>query len=339
MRRMRRNRTSSFPMAKKPITLIAEPDYSPSAVAAYRKLGPVCFWFGSGKKERARYLASADILVVRLALSVTKRLMDQMPRLKVIATSTTGLNHIDVLHARARGVTIISLRGHTSFLKTIPSTAEETMALLLALVRNIPWAFEDVKNGKWRTNLWAGRELAGKTFGIVGFGRLGNIVAKYANAFGMNVWACDPYVPARAMRRWGVKKVSMETAFKQSDVVSLHVLLTDGTHDLVKEKHLKMMKPTAYFINTARAELIEPGALYKALKNRWIAGAAIDVMRDERPNGGHLEKDPLWQYAKTRKNLIIVPHIGGTTYEAMAVTQEFIAAQVLKHCKRSKLVS
>ncbi len=325
-------------MAKKLTTLIAEPDYSPKAISAYRKLGPVCFWFGSKANERRRWLASAEIFVVRLALSVTKDLMDQMPKLKVIATSTTGLNHIDTPYAQERGVKIISLRGHTGFLKTIPSTAEETIAFMLALTRNIPWAFEDVKNGSWRTNKWAGRELSGKTLGIVGFGRLGSMVARYASAFGMNILACDPYVPARVMHALGVKKVSMGILLRKSDVVSLHVLLTDGTHDLVQEKHLKMMQPTAYVINTARAELIEHGALYKALRNKWIAGAAIDVLRDERPNGSHLRKDPLWHYARTNRNLIIVPHIGGTTYEAMGITQEFIAELVLQHCKRANIV-
>jgi len=307
-------------------TVIIEENYSPGAVRLYKKLGPVY----SGKK----YLKKADILVVRLAVNVDKKIIDFAPNLKVIATSTTGLNHIDMDYAKKKGVKVISLRGRTGFLKNIPSTAEETMALTLALLRKLPWAFDYVKSGGWDSTAWSGHQLHKKTLGLMGFGRLGKIVAKYAKSFGMNVIVCDPHIPKKVMDTRGVKKVDMTTLFKASDILSLHVLLTPETHPLVNEKHLKMMKPSAYLINTARAELIEKGAIYKALKNKWISGVAIDVMWDERPDGGHLKKDPLWKYAKTGKNLIILPHIGGATIEAMHTTQEFIAELVLKYFQR-----
>mgnify|MGYP001591753892 FL=1 len=124
--------------------------------------------------------------------------------------------------------------------------------------------------------------------------------------------------------------------FKKSDIVSLHVLLTDKTQNLVKEKHLKSMKPSAYLINTARAELIEKGALERALKNKWIAGAGVDVMRDEKGDGSHLKNNPLLDYAKKNKNLIILPHIGGATFEAMEATQDYIAELVRNFVSKSK---
>lgn len=316
--------------------IIAEPNYSLGAVKKYQKLGNVSFWFELSEKERAAILPKAEILVVRLALNVTKKIIDQMPKLKIIATSTTGLNHIDAVYAGKRGIKIVSLRGHTDFLKKIPSTAEETIGLMLALARKLPWAFEDVRKGNWRTNNWAGCELFNKTIGLLGLGRLGKIVTRYARAFRMRVIACDPNVSKDIMKKMGVEKVSMEEVFKKSDFVSLHVLLTDDTHNLVKEKHLKMMRSGAYLINTARGELIEKGALEKALKNKWIAGAAIDVMWNERSDGSHLKNNALVKYAKQNQNLLIVPHIGGTTFEAMAVTQDFIAELVKKHFDKSR---
>ena len=318
------------------ITFIAEENYSPRAVALYKKLGevyPHTKKFGVGVYFSKKYLNRADILVVRLALNVDKKIIDSAPNLKVIATSTTGLNHIDVDYAKKKGIKVISLRGRTSFLKNIPSTAEETMALILALMRRLPWAFDDVKSGGWDSTAWSGNQLFGKTLGLLGFGRLGKIVARYARAFGMNIVACDPYVSKKIMLSRGVKKVDMPTLFKTSDILSLHVLLTDDTRNLVKEKHLRTMRPSAYLINTARAELIERDVLYKALKNKRIAGAAIDVMWDEQPDGAHLKKDSLWKHAKENENLIILPHIGGATIEAMHTTQDFIADLVVKHFK------
>ena len=314
------------------ITLIAETDgYAAEAVKKYRARGPVYFWFDMSERERAAVLPRVELLVVRLAINVTAALIDRMPKLRTIATSTTGLNHIDAAHAAKKGIAIVSLRGQTSFLKHIPSTAEETFGLLLALVRRIPWAFDDVKKGKWNANRWTGHELKGKTIGLVGFGRLGTLMAGYARAFGMQVLACDPHVSAAAMARKGVRTFTLDALCKTADIVSLHVLLTDATTGMLTKEHFKSMKSSAFFINTARAELIEKNALHTALAKRWIAGAAIDVMDGETSSASHLKKDPLWRYARTHENLLIVPHIGGTTREAKETTQNFLAELVMRH--------
>lgn len=318
-------------------TLIAESkDHSERANALYRSLGHIFLWQGLDKKEKEHALKNANVLAIGLSLTIDKNFIDKMPNLKIIATQTTGLNHIDVAYAEQKGIKIISLRGYTDFLQTITSTAEHAMTLTLSLLRNIPWAFEHVKSGGWNRLLWRGHELKGKTLGIVGLGRLGKMLAKYGNAFGMKVLASDPYVSSAAMKQYGAKKSDLDNLIKISDIVTLHVLLTDGVYNLIKARHFRMMKPTAYLINTARAELVEKGALFKALKNKWIAGAAVDVLWDETPDGKHLKKDQLWKYAKTNKNLIISPHIGGAAYEAMYATQEFIAGLVVKHFKNKK---
>ena len=309
------------------VTLVTEPlDYSKKALDIYKLLGSVYLWSEAKLSEKKL----ADILVIGLKYQIDKIFLDQIPNLKVIASPATGMNHLDLAEIKSRGIKIISLRGRKGFLKNVPSTAEETFGFVLSLARNIPWAFDDVKKGGWDRIQWRGRQLMGKTIGLAGFGRLGKIVARYAKAFNMNVIACDPNVSEKFMKSRGVVKVSTAELFKKSDIVSLHVLLTNETHNLVKENHLKLMKPTAYLINTARAELVEKGVLEKALKQKWIAGAAVDVLWDEKGDGSHLKKDPLVAYARKNKNLIILPHIGGATFEAMETTQDFIAESVYK---------
>ncbi len=321
---------------KKLTTLITESkDYSSLALADYRSVGPV--YFLEDLRSCTALKKEIDILVVRLNYQINKHWIESLPNLKLIATPTTGLNHIDTKYAEAKGIKVISLRGHASFLKNVSSTAELALGLMLALVRNIPSAFESVKSGVWDRTKFRGYQLSGQTLGILGLGRLGRIMAKYGRAVGMKVIAHDPYIPISIMKKMGVQEVSMNTLFKISDIISLHVLLDNSTHNLVKENHLKLMKPSAYLINTARAELVEKDALIKALKNRWISGAAVDVLWDEKGNGSHLKNNPLIEYARKNNNFIVVPHIGGATFEAMHSTEEFIAGLVRNCFKTKKL--
>ncbi len=316
-------------------TLIAEPkDYSEKAIAIYKSLGPVYLLSDLNEAQKGKVLTQADIIVLRLAYKIDASWMDKMPNLKVIATPTTGLNHVDVAEAKKRGIKVICLRGRTSFLKYIPSTAEKTMALLMASVRKLPWAFDHVRAGGWDRNLFKGNQLLGKTLGILGFGRLGKIVAKYAKVFGMSVIAHDPHLAPKVFTRHGVKRLSMEDLFKKSDIVSVHAALTEETTNLVKEKHFRMMRRTAHLVNTARGEILDEKALLKALKNKWLAGAALDVVWNESGDGSHLKGNPLLTYAKQNSNLLIVPHLGGATYEAMQVTEDFIADLVKKYFQR-----
>lgn len=314
--------------------LILESDgYAAPALAAYRAQGRVLLWRELTSAAKKRALDTADVLVVRLAHRIDDAWLSRMPSLKIIATPTTGLNHIDFDGAKKRGIKIISLRG-AALLPRIPSTAEETIGLMIALLRRLPWAFEDVKRGHWNRDAWRGWQLKDKTLGILGCGRLGAIVARYARGFDMKVVGYDPYVDAAAMTRRGIAKVSLGTLFRESDVVSIHALLDEETENLVGGKHLRMMKSSSILINTARAEIIRQGALEDALEQKWIAGAALDVMRDEEGSGKHLKKSSLWRYAKTHHNLLIVPHLGGATIEAMQETEIWIASQVSREVKR-----
>lgn len=317
------------------ITILTEPKgYSDKAIRVLKKLGPVYAWSDAAKKPSIR--RSADILVIKLGMRISKKVLDCLPDLKIIATSTTGLNHIDLAEAEERGIRIVSLRDEAKFLQKITPTAEETIGLMIALMRKLPWGFESLKRGEWEREKYYGRELYGRTLGIVGFGRLGSIVAKYAHCFGMRVLAHDPHVPEKVMERFGVEKVALNQVFKKPDIVSIHVLLTDKTHNLIKAKHFRLMKKSAYFINTARGEIIDEKALLDVLRKKRIAGAALDVLSGEDPKGGHIKRNPLVEYAKRHDNLLIVPHLGGASFDAMARTEEFIAEKVVREIRKEK---
>lgn len=308
--------------------LIGEPEnYSSTAIAIYQKLGQV--FIPKSKNDFDDFLSQADVLVVRLGIKVDKNLLAKAKNLKAVATNTTGLNHVDLEEAKTRNIAVVCLRGHTSFLEKIHATPELTWGLILGLIRKIPWAFDSVKGGKWDRNSYAGYELNGKVFGILGLGRIGKIMAGYARAFGMQIIATDPNVSKTEMAKLGVKKVSVSHLFRISDVVSNHVLHMPEAEKLVGEKLFRMMKPSALFINTARGELTDEDALLSALRGKWIAGAALDVMRNEDANGCHLKNSPLLSYAQKNQNLLIVPHLGGATVEAWRATEEFLAGLVL----------
>ncbi len=319
------------------ITLITEShNYSKEALKIYKSFGQV-FTLKEIQKNalfEKKVLKTVDILVVRNLTQVNRKFIDSLPNLKIVASPTTGLNHIDVAYLKEKNIKLITLRGRKSFLKNITSTAEHTMALILSLYRHVPWSFEEVKKGKWPRDEFIGNQLKGKTIGILGYGRLGKIVKRYAKAFNMDVIAYDPHVYAGKMRKDGVKKVGMENLLKSSDIVSIHVLLTSETYDLIKPNHLRLMKRNSILINTSRGEIIEKNALFKALKNKWIKGAAIDVMHDEKKDGSHLKKDPLYSYSKNNKNLLIISHLGGVSFEAMEATEDFIARLVKSQIKK-----
>lgn len=331
------------------IILITEPnDYSKKAIALYRSLGPVYFLPELKGKRMEDVMKKTNILVIRLAYIIDKPWMKKMPALKIIATNTTGLNHIDTIEAKKRGIKVISLRGRTNFLKDIPSTAEETIGLLLSLVRNLPWAFDHVKSGKWQRDMFKGNQLIGKILGIIGLGRIGKMVARFARIFGMSIIAYDPYLSSDVFKRNNAKRAGALTEIiKKSDIISLHpsLHLTDEKKrgkifrrnvGMIHDAHFKIMKPSVYVINTARGELMNEQSILKALKQRYIKGAALDVLWNEQGDGSHLKNNPLVAYARKNKNLIIVPHLGGATYEAMQITEEFIADLVKKYFSRKK---
>lgn len=305
------------------VILNLEPEnYSPEARAILERLGEV----REGPLTRDALLDAlpdVNVLIVRLAHQIDAEVLAAAPRLRAIVSATTGLDHIDLKAAAARGVTVLSLRGETEFLRSIPATAEHTWALLLALVRHIPQAFASVVAGEWDRDRFKGHDLAGKRLGILGLGRIGEKIARYGQAFGMTVAAYDPY-----RKDWpaGVRRfASMPELLANSEVLSVHVPLNEETVHLLGTDELALLPRGALLVNTARGQVLDEGALLAALESGHLAGAALDVLWDER---GGVAASPLVAYARRHDNLLITPHIGGATYESMAATEIFMARKL-----------
>lgn len=278
----------------------------------------------------ADYLDGVDALIVRLAHRVDAEVLAAGQRLKAVVTATTGLDHIDLTATAERGVEVLSLKGEVDFLRTIRATAEHTWALLLALIRRLPWAFDDVRQGSWQRDAHRGGELSGKRLGILGLGRLGEQVAIYGRAFGMEVAAYDPI---RSGWPQGVQRCDSQLDLAaRSDVLSIHLPLNESTAGLVDGDTLAALPRGALVINTARGPLLDEDALLRLLDAGHLAGAALDVVCGERD--GSMPESPLPEAAKTRRNLLLTPHIGGATWESMHRTEEFMADKLVQFLNR-----
>lgn len=311
--------------------LLGEQNFNGVALRLLKRYGTV-IPFGS-KTEFLKNLSNADVLINALDIKLTKDLIVKAPKLKLIGSRTTQLRYIDLAECKKRNIKVINIQTDSPVLCKTPSTAEETMALIFALTRKLPWAFDSIKRQRWERMKYCGTELAGKTVGLIGFGRLGRMVGSYCQAFGTKVVAYDPYVTSPQMKKYKVKKLGLFYLLKIADIVSVHTIYNDHTYQLLTKKHFQRMKRGAYFINTARGEITDEVALLAALQNKWIAGAAVDTLAHESPDGYHLKNNALIRYAKENENLLIVPHLGGTTKEAIKRTQLYITKLVLGEMK------
>lgn len=308
-------------------------NYSKAARSVLAGLGRV----SDADLDQAGLLAhveDVDILIVRLRNFVGQDVMDAASKLKVIVSATTGLDHIDMSYAARKGISVLSLRGEVEFLNSIPATAEHTWALLLALSRNLPQAYQSVLLGKWDRDQFRGHDLAGRRLGILGLGRIGKKVARYALAFDMQVSAFDPYC-----KDWVVgvdRHESLEDLCRVSDIISLHVPLNDETERMISVREISWLPAGAILLNTARGSILDEAALLDALENGHLSGAALDVISDEtlalRPMTTRLI-----QYAKQETNLLLTPHIGGATIESMHMTELFMAHKLAKLLSSSTL--
>lgn len=304
--------------------LIAEPlDFTPEAVRILEQAGEVDLR-AIGDEEMQKAFQEYDVCWFRLSRKIDRKVLGDNPRCSLVASATTGLDHIDLDACEELGIKVISLRGEAEFLKTVRATAELTIGLSLALIRHIPAAAESVKKGEWNRDLFRGNELYSKTAGIVGVGRLGSIVAEYFKAFGMDVIGYDP------RPRWAFEKAervdSLSELFSRSDLISVHAVYNEATKHLIGEDEFSAMKVGAFLVNTSRGGVIDEDALLRALRSGKLAGAALDVLQGE-PNidANH----PLIAYARENENLLIVPHIGGNTYESFVKTETFIAEKIV----------
>lgn len=285
----------------KPVVLIAE-ELAPAAIDVLSNEFDVRHVDGTDRPALLEALKSSDAVLVRSATKIDAEALQATDTLKVVARAGVGLDNVDVNAATARGVMVVN--APTS---NITSAAELAVALLLASARHIPQATASLKAGEWKRSKYTGMELADKTVGIVGLGRIGQLFAQRMAAFDVRLIAYDPYVqPARAAAM-GIKMVSLEQLLGSSDFISIHLPKTPETVGLIGAAELKLVKPGVRIINAARGGLVDEQALYEALKDGRVGGAGVDVYASE-----PCTDSPLF----TLDNVVVTPHLGASTTEA-----------------------
>ncbi|AYO30735.1 phosphoglycerate dehydrogenase [Biomaibacter acetigenes] len=268
--------------------------------------------------ELVEIIGSYDALVVRSATKVTAKIMENS-NLKVIGRAGVGVDNIDLEAATKKGILVVNApEGNTT------AASEHTIALLMALARNIPEAVRSLKNKVWDRKRFMGIELNGKTLGVVGLGRIGREVAKKAIGLGMNILAYDPYIIKQQVENIDIKVVDLDSVLKEADFITFHVPLTKSTYHMVGEKEFSMMKDGVMLINCARGGIIDEEALYEALKSGKVAGCALDVFEKEPPLESPLLDLP---------NLIATPHLGASTQEAQVSVAVDVAKDVIRALK------
>ncbi|MBA3690044.1 MAG: phosphoglycerate dehydrogenase, partial [Actinobacteria bacterium] len=263
----------------------------------------------------AEEIGAYEALIIRSATQVTAEVLDGADILKVIARAGIGLDNVDVEAATRRGVMVVNAPQ-----SNVISAAEHAMALLLAQARNIPQANAALKAGSWERSRWQGVELAGKTIGVIGLGRVGALVASRAAAFGMRVIAFDPYVSGDRAKEMGVDVMpSLEALLVQADFVTIHLPRTPDTEGLIGAHELSLMRRGARLVNTARGGIVDEEALAKAIESGHLGGAALDVFAVEPTTDS-----PLFAY----DHVVVTPHLGASTVEAQDKAGTAVAEMV-----------
>jgi D-3-phosphoglycerate dehydrogenase len=262
-------------------------------------------------------ISNYNIIIVRSRTKLTKELIDNATKCKIIARVGVGLDNIDEAAAKARNIRVINaVEG------AMTAVAELVLGLMLALARQIPFADREIRNGKWLKKELMGTELKGKYLGIVGIGNIGKRLGRLAKGLNMNLIGYDVIPIDEAFsKEVGLMKADLGTLLSSSDYVSLHVPLLDSTYHLINAEKLATMKKTAKIINTSRGEVIDEEALYDALKKGNLGGAALDVFETEPAIGNKLTTLP---------NVICTPHIGAQTKEAQSLAANIIAEKIIQ---------
>lgn len=271
---------------------------------------------GLSREELLSCIGNYDALIVRSGTDVDAELLEAGTRLRVVGRAGMGVDNIDMRTATMRGIVIMNTPDANSV-----ATAEQAMALMLALSRHTAQAHASLLAGEWRRSDFVGVELKGKTLGVIGFGRIGRQVARRAQAFGMDVIAFDPFVSEEVGRQAGVLLVDFDELLAQADYISLHTAATPETEKMINADTIAQMKPGVRIINAARGKLIDEEALAAALKEGHIAGAALDVYSKEPPHDNPLIRHP---------NVLHTPHLGASTREAQTTVATEIVDQVLR---------
>ena len=261
-----------------------------------------------------------DGIIVRSRTKITKDVIDKADNLKIIARAGVGVDNIDLDEATEKGIMVVNSPESTSI-----TVAEHTMGLLLTLARKLSIADKSVKEGKWEKKKFMGTELRNKTLGVIGMGRIGSQVVNRCKAFEMDAIVYDPYLPEEVAKQMGVVLTDLETVLKNADFITIHVPLTPETKHLISEHEFDIMKDTAFITNCARGGIIDEDALYDALSNNKIGGAALDVYEEEPP----AEDSKLFEL----DNIVLTPHIAASTKEAQRDAAIIVADEIIELAK------
>lgn len=269
--------------------------------------------------ELVALIPEYDALVVRSGTKVTEEVIAAGDRLKVIGRAGVGVDNIDLEAATERGIAVVNAPGGNTI-----STAEHTIALMLALARNIPQSNRSLLEGRWERSKFKGVEVYGKTLGVIGFGRIGREVARRARALGMRVVAYDPLIPASVFEAEDVESQTLEGLLKQADFVTLHVPKDPSTHHMINEETLAGCKQGVRIINCSRGGVVDEAALLRALESGHVAGAALDVFEQEPPGDAPLLRHP---------HVVATCHLGAATVEAQERVAEEVAREVVRYLR------
>lgn len=271
---------------------------------------------GLSKDELMAILPEYDALIVRSGTKPDADVIAAGTRLKVIGRAGIGVDNIDIDAATRRGIIVMNTPRANAV-----ATAEQTMALMLAVSRHTALSHASVAAGEWRRSLFVGHELYRKTLGIIGFGNIGRLVSQRAQAFGMDVVAYDPYVSEAVGREWGVTLVDLDDLLAQSTYITLHTVVTPETEKMINAESIAKMKTGAFLINVARGKLVDEEALAQALRSGKLRGAALDVYQSEPPENSPLLRLP---------NVTHTPHLGASTREAQRAVAVEMVEQVVE---------
>jgi D-3-phosphoglycerate dehydrogenase / 2-oxoglutarate reductase len=294
------------------LTVLVAEELSPAAITQLESAFEVRHVDGADRPALRRALADVDAVIVRSATRIDAEALAHAPNLRVVARAGVGLDNVDVEAATRAGVMVVNAPSSNTV-----SAAEHAVGLLLATARNVPQAMASLKAGEWKRSEFTGAELYGKVAGILGLGRIGELVAQRLAAFGMQVIAYDPYVPTARAAQLGVRLAPLEDLLAEADFITVHLPKTAETVGLIGERELRLVKPGVLIVNAARGGIVNEHALALALKDGRVGGAGIDVFATE-----PCTDSPLFGFP----NVVVTPHLGASTHEA----QEKAGTQVAR---------
>ena len=281
---------------------------------------------GLPPEELKKIIGGYDALVIRSATKVTADILSAADRLKVVGRAGIGLDNVDIEAATKRGVVVMNTPGGN-----VVTTAEHAIAMMMAATRNIPQGTATLKSGRWEKKKLQGRELTGKTLGVIGFGKIGSVVADRAKGLKMRVIIHDPVVQPDVVNKQGYEAVSLEDLYEQADYISIHVPKSKSTQGMINKAAFDQMKDGVMVINCARGGIVDEDALYEAVASGKVARAALDVFATEPPPADF----PLLKL----DNIIATPHLGASTLEAQTNVAVAIAEQIIEYLIHNNIIN